>query len=102
MVTETETRSDSSIGEDVQFELKWDPKISSTEIAISVKEGVVTLAGFVSSYWEKIEAEKAAKHVNGVKGPFSICVRDVGGMDCSLEFKKSVHANRVLRSDSLY
>jgi osmotically-inducible protein OsmY len=51
----------------VFFELKWDPKITSRDIAAAVKDGVVTLSGFASSYWEKLEAEKAAKRVYGVK-----------------------------------
>jgi osmotically-inducible protein OsmY len=60
--------SDDEIREDVLFELKWDPQISSTDIAVAVKDGVVTLSGFVSTYWEKLEAEKAAKRVYGVRG----------------------------------
>lgn len=34
---------------------------------MAAKDGVVTLTGFVSSYWEKDAAEKAAKRVYGVK-----------------------------------
>ena len=49
------------------FELKWDPKITSNDIAVAVKDGVVTLSGFVSSYMEKDAAEKAAKRVYGVR-----------------------------------
>jgi osmotically-inducible protein OsmY len=67
-VAKTETRNDNSIRDDVLFELRWDPKIRSNDIAVAVKEGVVTLAGFVSNYWEKLEAEKAAKRVSGVRG----------------------------------
>ena len=63
-----EVRSDVAIREDVLLELKWDPKIKSDDIAVAVKEGVVTLSGFVSSYWELDAAEKAAKRVYGVKG----------------------------------
>ncbi|HEX3685600.1 MAG TPA: BON domain-containing protein [Bryobacteraceae bacterium] len=66
--TATPTRSDSLIRDDVQFELKYDPKINSSDIGVAVKDGVVTLTGFVSSYWEKEAAEKAAKRVYGVKG----------------------------------
>ena len=33
-----------------------------------MKDGVVTLTGFVSSYWEKDSAEKAVKRIYGVKG----------------------------------
>lgn len=60
-------KTDASIREDVIFELKFDPKITATDIAVSVKDGVVTLSGFVPSYWEKDAAEKAAKRVYGVK-----------------------------------
>ena len=67
MTTTTQTRFDSLIRDDVLFELKWDPKISSNDIAVAVKDGVVTLSGYVSSYWEKDAAEKAAKRVYGVK-----------------------------------
>ena len=63
----TATRSDTAIRDDVQFELKYDLKLASTDIAVTVKDGVVTLAGFVPSYWQKEEAEKAAKRVYGVR-----------------------------------
>ncbi len=64
-----QTRSDDLIRSDVLFELKWDPKISSSsDIAVAVKDGVVTLTGFVHSYWDKDAAEKAVKRVYGVKG----------------------------------
>ena len=64
-----QTRSDDSIRNDVLFELKWDPKIgSSSDIAVAVKDGVVTLSGFVRSYWDKDAAEQAAKRVYGVRG----------------------------------
>jgi osmotically-inducible protein OsmY len=67
MVT-TSARSDQQLREDVLSELKWDPKITSPDIAVAVKDGVVTLSGFVSSYWEKVAAENAAKRVYGVRG----------------------------------
>lgn len=60
-------RSDDEIRNSVLVELKWDPKIISDDIGVAVKDGVVTLTGFVSSYWEKDAAEKAAKRVYGVK-----------------------------------
>jgi osmotically-inducible protein OsmY len=66
--TATATRSDNLIRDDVQFEMKYDPKITSADIGVAVKDGVVTLTGYVSSYWEKDAAEKAAKRVYGVRG----------------------------------
>jgi osmotically-inducible protein OsmY len=61
------TRSDDLIRSDVLYELKWDPKITSSDIAVAVKDGVVTLSGFARSYWEKDAAEKAVKRVYGVR-----------------------------------
>ena len=59
-------RSDSDIRRDVEDELRWDPDIDPTDIAVSVNNGVVTLAGFVRSYLQKYEAEADAKRVAGV------------------------------------
>ena len=61
-------RSDADIERDVKEELKWNPDLDATDIAVSVKKGVVTLAGFVRSYTDKYEAEAAAKRVSGVVG----------------------------------
>jgi osmotically-inducible protein OsmY len=59
-------RSDIDIKRDVEAELRWNPDIDPTDIAVSVKNGVVTLSGFVRSYAQKYEAEQTAKRVNGV------------------------------------
>ena len=59
-------RSDIDIKRDVEAELRWNPDIDATDIAVSVKNGVVTLSGFVRSYAQKYEAEQTAKRVNGV------------------------------------
>ena len=61
-------RSDREIEQDVRDELQWDPDLDATDIAVSVKSGVVTLAGLVKSYTDKYEAEAAAKRVAGVVG----------------------------------
>ena len=61
-------RSDKDIEQDVKAELEWDPDLDASDIAVSVKNGVVTLAGFVKSYTDKYEAERATKRVAGVTG----------------------------------
>ena len=61
-------RSDEEIKRDVEAELRWDPDIDPTDIAVAVKNGVVTLTGFVKSYNDKWEAERDAKRVSGVLG----------------------------------
>ena len=68
MATTTQATTDDSVREDVLSELKWDPRISSeNDIAVAVKDKVVTLSGFVPTYWDKDAAERAAKRVYGVK-----------------------------------
>lgn len=61
-------RSDNDIKRDVENELRWDPDVDPTDIAVAVKDGVVALTGFVKSYSHKFEAEAAAKRVAGVVG----------------------------------
>jgi osmotically-inducible protein OsmY len=65
---EVRMKSDSDIKRDVEEELRFDPDVDATDIGVTVKNGVVTLAGFVKSYTEKFEAEAAAKRVAGVVG----------------------------------
>jgi len=60
-------KSDEEIERDVREELKWEPDLDAKDIAISVKDGVVTLAGFTKSYTDRLEAEIAAKRVAGVR-----------------------------------
>jgi osmotically-inducible protein OsmY len=60
-------RSDADIKRDVELELRWDPDISAADIAVAVKDAVVTLTGFVRSYAQKWQAERDAKRVAGVR-----------------------------------
>ena len=59
-------KTDSELQRAVLDELKWEPSVNATHIGVSVKNGIVTLSGHVPSYWQKYEAEKAAKRVYGV------------------------------------
>jgi len=59
-------RTDAEIERDVKEELRWDPDLDATDIAVSVRNGVVTLTGFVKSFTDKLEGEAAAKRVAGV------------------------------------
>ena len=53
--------------QDIESELRWDPKVNSAQIGVSVNEGAVTLLGDVDSYPQKSAAEDAAKRVSGVR-----------------------------------
>ena len=67
MTSATATRSDEQIQREVLEELKWDARVQPNEIGVAVKDGVVTLAGWVDSYVKKWAAEEAADSVRGVK-----------------------------------
>ena len=75
-------KSDSDIKRDLEAELKWDPDIDATDIAVAVKDGVATLTGFVRGYMHKWQAERDAKRVSGVSGVANdIVVRLPGGSE---------------------
>jgi osmotically-inducible protein OsmY len=61
-------KPDGEIKRDVEDELRWEPNVDPTDIAVAVKNGVVTLTGFVRSYAEKFAAERAVKRMTGVVG----------------------------------
>jgi osmotically-inducible protein OsmY len=67
MTTATALRTDEQLQKDVLAELKWDARVQPNEIGVAVKEGVVTLTGWVDSYTKKWAAEEAAHRVHGVK-----------------------------------
>jgi osmotically-inducible protein OsmY len=60
-------KTDIQLQSDVIAELGWEPSIHSEAIGVEVKDGIVTLAGHVGTYAEKLEAERAAMRVFGVK-----------------------------------
>src|SRR5882724_7025800 len=64
---QSETRRDEEIQRDVLAELKWDARLQPNEIGVIVKDGVVTLMGWVDSYTKKWAAEEATHRVRGVK-----------------------------------
>jgi osmotically-inducible protein OsmY len=60
-------KTDAQLQQDVMAELKWEPAVHEAQIGVAVNRGVVTLAGEVSSHTEKLNAERAAQRVTGVK-----------------------------------
>ena len=61
-------RFDSDVRRYVEDELRSDPDIDATDIAVAVKDGSVTLTGFVRSFRQRRRAEQDAKRVAGVVG----------------------------------
>ena len=60
-------KTDTQLQQDVIAELKWEPSVNAAHIGVEVINGIVTLAGHVSSYAEKLGAKRAAQRVSGVK-----------------------------------
>ena len=69
MATATTTLTDEQIQRDVLDELKWDARVQPNEIGVAVKDGVVTLTGWVDAFTKKWAAEEAAHRVQGGRQP---------------------------------
>jgi osmotically-inducible protein OsmY len=66
-MTLVQTRTDAELLRLVQDELEWNPRIEATEITARVRNGVVTLSGFVDSYAHRIAAVDAVHQLAGVQ-----------------------------------
>lgn len=60
--------NDSDIKKYVEQQLIWEADSPANDIAVSVRDKVVTLSGFVHNYNQKMVAEHAAQRVVGVAG----------------------------------
>jgi len=60
-------RTDMELQKNVAEELKWEPRLKEDEIGVAVKDGVVTLTGFVPDYAQRRTAARAAERVAGVR-----------------------------------
>ena len=58
---------DKTLRQNILDELEFEPSIDAAHIGLAVDNGVVTLTGHVSSYEEKLAAERAVRRVRGVK-----------------------------------
>jgi osmotically-inducible protein OsmY len=59
-------KSDLQLKQDVEAELRWDPRVNAAQIGVTVDQGAVTLLGAVDSYAGKCAAEEATRRVSGV------------------------------------
>lgn len=61
-------RTDADLAAAVVNALKWDAGIPADKVDVTVSQGWVTLKGEVVYYFQKIDAERAARRIAGVKG----------------------------------
>lgn len=60
--------SDPELQRRVMEALRWDPTVDATRVAVAVEaNGVVTLSGHVDRFADRLNAERAAKRVAGVR-----------------------------------
>ena len=61
-------KSDIQLHQDILAELHWDPRLYEcvNDIGVEARDGVIRLAGSVSSYVEKVALERAVERVAGV------------------------------------
>jgi len=60
-------KTDLQLKQDIEDELRWDPKVNAAQIGVIVDMGAVSLLGAVDTYAEKSAAEEATKRVSGVR-----------------------------------
>ena len=60
-------KTDIKLKQDIEEELRCDPKVNAAQIGVSVDKGAVSLLGAVDTYAEKWAAEDATKRVSGVR-----------------------------------
>jgi len=61
-------KTDEQLQQSVLEELRADPSIAAPAIGVEARDGIITLAGHVESYAQKLAAEAAAQRVAGVRG----------------------------------
>jgi osmotically-inducible protein OsmY len=83
-MNDTLEKTDLELKDDVLAELKYEPIVKVTDIGVLVRNGTVTLNGYVSSYVEKLEAVQAVKRIAGVKS-----IAD----DIEIQLPESYHRN---------
>jgi osmotically-inducible protein OsmY len=95
---ERRMKIDSELRRDVERELEWDPSIDARNIAVAVKNGVVTLTGHVPTYSDMWRAENIAKRVAGVTALANEIEVKLAGARTDTDIAES--AKTALRLDS--
>ncbi len=61
------SKSDTQLKQDIEDELRLEPKVNDSQIGVTVDKGAVSLLGAVDTYAEKWAAEDATRRVSGVR-----------------------------------
>jgi osmotically-inducible protein OsmY len=100
MSTPTITRTDQEIQQDVLDELAWEAELQPNEVGVVVKNGVVTLTGWVDSYTKRWRAERAALRVRGVEAVANEIEVRLSGSSQRTDSDIAAAARRALEADA--
>lgn len=67
MSTTNMTTADTRLRDTVLTQLEWDQEVDASGIGVAARDATVTLTGYIDTYAGKLAAERAAKHVKGVR-----------------------------------
>lgn len=67
MTQQLQQKTDQQIYSDIMESLAFQPDLDESNITIGVRDGMVTLGGFVNFYPEKSIAEQTVKNIEGVR-----------------------------------
>jgi len=79
MTTNTMTKTDVDLKDDILSELKWEPMVNEAGVGVIVKDGIVSLNGAVNSWAEKVAVERATQRVAGVHAVANDLVVELSG-----------------------
>jgi osmotically-inducible protein OsmY len=65
-MTTTLSPVDQSLREAVLHALEWSPEVNASLIAVTARDGIITLSGYADTYAAKLSAERAVRKVHGV------------------------------------
>lgn len=85
-------KTNEELQRDVQNAIKWEPQLHAAEIGVTAKDGVITLMGSVDAYFKKVEAENAAKNVDGVKAVVE---------EIEIKYSNSAKSDQDIANDAL-
>lgn len=90
---------DSTLRQSVERALELDPRVDARRIGVAVRDGVVTLTGFVSSYAELQAAEAVAQSLPGVCAIADDIIVDLGLHGVRSDPNIAARAAAALRHD---
>lgn len=92
-------KSDAQIQRDVLEELRLDPRVSETDVGVTVARGVVTLAGTLPAWTMKMAAQEAAHRVEGVLDVANDLELRLPGLGVPNDSEVAEHVRRALAED---